>query len=735
MRKATKSLALATLLGLLALAPQAPAATCPNEPLRIAQGATALPDCMALEMVSPPKKFGQTAYLPSFSTDGDRLLYSAQAALAETPGFQFFAGDRYIASRSATGWQSAPTAPLLPEIQVAGIAGGNPSAFTPDLSRWVQLGATQAQSYVGAFRLYEGGLDGAFDPVSPLIVPFDDSGHPEIQLSTQAIAVSGASADLSTTVIQGEKPRNAYLPGDPRTDSQNEPGFDRNSYLAFLDEGTPTLELMARDKDERVWGGRCGAHLGGPFRTSTFTGTFIQGAISPDGEGLFFSTRPAQPWDSEKAEGPECDTQNPTRIMVRTATEEGPVIEPLLPGGQSEWEEPGEDLYEGASLDGTKLYFTSPRDIAASDLDPSSTKCSAVLSPQLGSGEGCDLYLYDFAKPPAERLTQVSAGEAGSPTPGQGAEVLSSITAISQDGSYVYYVAQGVLTTEQNPEGETAQEGEPNLYLYEAEAEDTAFIGTLTEGDQGGMWGVPGSFMGDAYAAGDVLAFASKAPLTEDDEDTGQGDVFRYEAGTETLQRISKAAEGGSDNGSVDVTVNPNVGKIPESNFGEQSRWVSEDGQAIAFATEEALLPSDEDGARNPYLWTSGELGAAPAPVKDPPALSPDGDAFAFSTKAALLPTDGDTAEDVYVARQGGGFPFPTEAVQCDPRVEGSCRKAPPAPQSPPPPPSGSFAGPGNAKEPSRCRRPLVKRQGRCVRKARKGKARKQGNRRQGGGR
>jgi WD40-like Beta Propeller Repeat len=648
-RSLTVLLALTALSACLLLTgSSAQAATCPNEALREAQGATALPDCMALEMVSPPKKYGQTAYVPSFSADGERVLYLAQAALADTPGFQFFAGDRYIASRTATGWQSAPTAPLLPDIQAGGSYGGNPSAFTPDLSRWVQLGTTQSQSYVGIYRLYEGGLDGSFNPVSPLIVPFDDSGEQGIQFSSQVVTANGASADLTTTVIQGMSPQNAYLPGDPRTNAQNEPGNDRNSYVVFLDEGEPTLELMARDKDGEVWGGRCGAHLGGPRGVSLSSGTFIQGAISPDGQRLYFSTRPAQSWDSEKAEGPVCnDTQNPTRIMVRTTTEAGPVIEPLLPGGQSEWEEPGEDLYEGASLDGTTLYFTSPRDVAASDLDPGSTKCSADLSPQPGSGEGCDLYLYDFAKPPAQRLTQVSAGEAGSPTPGQGAEVLSSITAISRDGSPAYSVAQGVLTTDPNSEGVTAQAGEPNLYLYEADTEDTAFIGTLADEDQGGMWGVQGSFMGDAYAAEDVLAFASKAPLTEDDEDNSKRDVFRYDAGAGTLERISKATEGGSDDGAYDVTVNPNVGKIPESNFGEQSRWVSEDGQAIAFATEEALIPTDENGARNPYLWTSGELGAAPAPVKDPPAISPDGDAFAFSTKAALLPTDGDTAEDV----------------------------------------------------------------------------------------
>ncbi len=100
----------------LALCSQATAASCPNEPLREAQGATSLPPCMALEMVSPPKKASEPAFSPSFSLDGERVLFAAQAALAGTPGYQGFAGDRYVATRTATNWEIAPTSPPLAEI-------------------------------------------------------------------------------------------------------------------------------------------------------------------------------------------------------------------------------------------------------------------------------------------------------------------------------------------------------------------------------------------------------------------------------------------------------------------------------------------------------------------------------------------------------------------------------------------------------------------------------------------
>jgi hypothetical protein len=715
-----------------ALASPAGAATCPNEALREAQGATTLPGCMALELANPSKKFSQPAFLPSFSREGERLRIKVQAALADTPGYQNYSGDTYVVSRTTGGWMTAPTSPLDPMITAGGARAGGPSTFTPDLSRWTQFGSTQVQRMVGISRLYGGGLDNSFEPLSPLLVPIDRNPDGEQMYIVPFLEVDGSSDDLGVSVFRGKQASFGYFPEDPRSPSGSESGGDRNSYVASLEEaGEPTLELLARDKDDEVRGGRCGAHLGGE------TVAFNQGAISADGKRIFFTTRPAQPFDEEEAEGPPCDLANPLRIMQRTATPEGPVITEPIPGGPAE---AGDDLFQAASADGTKLYLTTPRDLTASDTDPSSEPCG----PEVGKSLGCDLYLYDSAKPEGERVTQVSAGEDASP--GVGANVLSSVTAISGDGSRAYFVAQGVLTPDQNPEGESAQAGQPNLYLYEADTEGTSFIATLSGADQGGLWGAEGSFFGDAYAAplygaglqdggdGHLLAFASKSSLTSDDEDGGFRDVFRYDAEAGTLERISKAAEGGSDNGPFDVSVNPAVAKVTEYNFGEATRWVSEDGETIAFATAEPLLPGDEDEALNPYLRQGGRLGASFAKVSEPPAVAPTSEQIAFSTTTALLPQDEDTAQDVYVAREGGGFLFAVPPTRCDPLQEGSCQSGARAPQVPGAPATLAFSGPGNAKEPPRCRKGRVKRRGRCVKRSRKGKARraahKQGGRR-----
>ena len=742
MKRITAALFAALLLLLL---PSSATAACPNEDLRIAQDATSLPGCMALEMASPPKKFSQPASQPSFSRNGERMLILIETGLPGATGYQYYGGDTYVASRGPGGWSIASTAPLDGAIAAGGAEWGNPSTFSPDLDRWAQLGSTQAQNQVGIARLYGGGLDGSFDPLSPLLVPIDDTGTNKTAQTVEDLLVLGSSTDLGVNVLEVTLASTAYLAGDPRASSVGGLNEFGNTYVAFLDEaGEPALELLARDKDGVVWGGRCRTLLGGAGGAvsggvSLAPATFNQGAISPDGERIFFSTRPAQEFDEEKGEGPVCDLDNDVRIMKRTATPAGPVIAELIPGDPSA---PGDDLFQAASADGSKVYLMSPRKLAASDTDASEGPCSGAI----GASKGCDLYLYDEAKPESERAIHVSDAEG----PVQ-ADVLNSAPAISGDGSRAYFVAQGVLTSDQNPEGDTAQAGNPNLYLYEAGADSLSFIATLAADDKGsragGLWEVEGSFFADAYAAplhgaaeeeggdGHVLAFASKASVTEDDEDGGHRDAFRYDAEEETLIRISKAAAGGSDNGPYDVTVNPvpEGFKGTEHNFGEATRWASEDGQTIAFATEEALLPADADGAANPYAWHGGQLGASFASVNEPPAVSPTGTQVAFGTSAPLLPQDEDSAKDVYLAREGGGFPLPVAPTVCDPLQEGSCRQGAPAPLGPPSPATAAFSGPGNAKAPARCRKGQVKRRGKCVKKARK--ARKRADKRRGGSR
>jgi WD40-like Beta Propeller Repeat len=724
------TLGLVSALALFVLASSSANAACPNEAIREAQATTGLPACMGLEMVSPPNKFVEPASNATISVDGGRVRFKSLAGLAGTPGLHSFSGDNYVATRGPGGWETAATSPpAAAEIFIGGESYGGPFAYASDLTKWNLMGGRQTQVNAGVVQAFHGGLDGTLSPISPVLVPIDESGSEGLFPTISSIGSTATSTDLSISTLVPAQFSISLLPGDPVISvEQNR----TNNYVLGLDEGgSPSIELLARAADGTVFGGKCGANAGGGGVGSI--GQITQGAISPDGSRIYFTAQPAQPFDpGHPDEAPNCDTSNPLRILERISTPAGPAIKELIPGGPAV----GSDLFQGASGDGSKVYFTSTRPLAVSDLD-SGPKCSA----DPGASVGCDLYLYDSSKPPVERLTQVSVG-AGA---GKSADVLSSITAISGDGSHAYFVAEGVLTGA-NAEGRSPVEGKPNLYLYERDgahiAGRTAFLGTLDPGDKGGLWGTERSYLGDAYAVplltpdrqevggdGHILAFASKSALTANDNDGTLRDVYRYDADSEGLICVSCA----TDAEPQDVVVNkPGPPKAPSSAVAVEGRWVSEDGSEIGFYTAEPLVEGDSDKAENPYFWRQGALVRIPATTGESPTLSIDGEEIGFATRMALLPQDIDTASDVYVVRVGGGFPNPEPESPC---VGEGCQGSRAGPPANPP---SAFNGPGN-QPPVECKKGYVKKKGKCVKKNRgkkhkqkKGKKKPVGNKRGG---
>lgn len=701
-------------------------AACPNEDIRKDQGVTNLPACMALEMVSPAQKTGQPAFAPTVSDDGSRVLFFSVAALGGTPGVQNFSGDPYVAERgeSGSGWTTKFTA--LPAEFVRGWnVAPEAKSFSPDLSSWLQIGATLPQYQQGAARAFQGQLGGMFAPLSRLYAPLSNGETMDVDGS----AFAGASVDHSHLYfVPGPfaEASTAYLPTDPEPTG---PGAMHNTYIARLDSsGEPSLELLARDSSLKAWGGNCGASLGG------LGGSGVnQGAISANGARTYFSTRPGQ------AAAGGCDsTANKLRILVRTESASGPQIAPLFSGECTRVSPPcdssdGNDMYQGASVDQTKVYFTSTRQLANSDLDTTS-----------------DLYLYDWSLPVGNRLIQVSAGASGDATPGSGANV-SSVSGISGDGSHVYFVSNAVLTTEKNSVGGEAHVSSPNLYLYEPEDPTnpghsrTAFIGTVGSGVRG-FYPVPVSgreFGVEVGGDGHSLFFDSSEPLVPaEDADSSHLDIYRYNADASTLRCISCRSSKSSPS-EPDENVDPSVSIRDQlgTDFAEQIRWVSEDGDTVSFTTAEKLVPDDANSATDSYLWHEGQFFRLPGTsdetgkLRDIPVLSHNGSEVAFQSFSQLLPQDGDSAKDIYVARTDGGFPNPPPKPEC---VSEGC-------QPPPPPPpvqggcgSACISGPGNPKPHCRKGRRQVKRHGKvsCVKpkKVRHGKHHHGGrNHKQGG--
>ena len=697
--------------------------SCPNAGIRAEQGIEVqlLPDCMALEQVSPSNKGNQLARTPAGISDDDRrVLYNSIATLGDSPNLHGLGGDTFVATRSASGWTTEGLNRSLNDV--AGGETQTQKGLAPDYSQWFTIAPS---------TLFRARLDGQAIQLSPT-------------LPTGVVAFLGASSDLSHVYLAPEGSRTAsFLPGDPVPSDGGivEPGSseDYNVYVAHVAAGEPTLELLARDRDGKAWGGNCGARLGGieaiqGTNRNALNGFRNQGAISADGGLVYFSTRPAQP-----ATG-NCTGANKKRIMKRTETANGPVIEELI-SSECTRVAPvcspadGDDLYQGASVDQSKVYFTTNRQLANSDVDGTGTSCSTTVAVP-----GCDLYLWDRDKPAGERLTQVSAGEAipGKHEAGSEARVYNSIAAISADGSRVYFVAEGVLTGDTNSEGAVAVAGQPNLYTWDADTEEIDFIGTVAASDGpdntsagASLWGGEGTWKNAAYPVpivgkngageevggdGHILLFRSKAELTADDTDGSFLDFYRYNADTGDLERISKAAPGGSDNGAfgVETRFGFSTSVAPGPDYAEDGRRISEDGETIVFVTKEGLAPGDNNGVEDAYMWRKGRLyrlpGSANANAQlqgNTPVVSLDGSTVAYHTAAQLLPSDGDSTQDVYVVRVGGGFPTVT-ANPCTPDGGAGC-------QGPPGPApdhlgagSNSFSGAGNVppsakKPPKRC--------------------------------
>ena len=328
--------------------------------------------------------------------------------------------------------------------------------------------------------------------------------------------------------------------------------------------------------------------------------------------------------------------------------------------------------FEGASVDGTKVFFTSTqRLVDAASQDPSradganeTNQHQYGCQSELQGESGCNLYLYDFSKPRGERLTDVSAGDSSH----LGPEV-QGVAALPEDGSCVYFVAKGVLTgTQQNEFGARAQSGQDNLYVYDTSTGHSTFIATLAATDRvqwpadggGAEHGEPMTVTDD----GRFLAFTSAAHLTPNDMAKTE-QIFRYDEATDTLERVSIGGEADSAVVELDATGSLSL----TEDVHDLHPAISEDGGLVVFDSTAALTAgtSSEEcverlegtcvkAAEHAYAYREGHIYLIARNVSAPPLVGPSGEDIFFETTDSLVPADTDNARDIYDARVDGGF-------------------------------------------------------------------------------
>jgi hypothetical protein len=655
---------------------------CSNEQLRTEQPfGLLLPDCRAYEQVSPVDRNGYDIFLPGpggeaedlvrASVSGEAITYVSFGSFADPAGARFLS--RYVSRRGAGGWSTQNITPPYSSERSSLESPYETLVFTPDLSMGVVRNEDPLTSEApGGENLYLADIaNGSYQWVGQGV------SEPEVQ---------GASTDLSHIVFSQSRHGGALLDWVGGQLSKVDVANDGSTISADPGGvGDYGVSIMKQDRWHAV--SADGLRV---FFTDTEGGTadYLQ---------LYVRENPEQPQSELNAEEKCTEPSDACTVEVSASQK----TNGSGPGG-TDPHGPQLTEYLGASVDGSKVFFDS--------------RAELTNNANTGSADNAaNLYEYDLKSGVLTDLTL----DAGEP---EGAAVLGMVTA-AQDGSYVYYVADGVLAAGAAPGNCAAHPNESppgatcNLYVQHYDGTEwtpPVFIATLAGGDSED-WLKGGQIAGEGIGGpanntaritpdGAHLAFLSeKSPPGYDNTDvnTGKADqeVFSYDA----TQPVSP------DN-PICVSCNPSgarpVGpsRLSEienaaSPFYYTPRNFSEDGSRLFFDSRDALVPHASNGRQNVYEYEGGHVylisdgaGSYDSSFLD---ASPSGDDVFIATADRLVPQDQDSQVDVYDARVGGGFPVSVSPPACD---NGDSCKGPVSPQPSVfgPPASATFSGAGN---------------------------------------
>ncbi len=655
-----------------------------------------LPDCRAYEQVSPAEKDGQDAMtlLPLRPAQASTCEAGEPCTVAYMNVGAAFAGaqgndfpNAYLATRGAGGWQTTPLTPPTPQAPTNGKAEVA-YAFSEDLSRTVlrvPLQHLTENAPTGVYNLFLRQPDGVYSLVTasaPAEPPqpgctlcFEEEDVP---------AFAGASSDFSHVIFEAN---DSLVEGAPGGGVENlyETVAEQVRLVGILPDGTVPAE---------------GATAGGGIRAGSEHAHELVHAISRDGSRVLFEA-------AADGGAPDPQQEGKTELYDRIDGVSTVEVSAAAPGAEpSDCEtrericDPGSAQFWAASDDGSLVYFASKAAL---------TKESNT-GPEEASGEedaGNDLYRYDVETGVLTDLTVDT-------TDADGAEV-QGVVGSSEDGSYVYFVADGAL-------GGDKVSGQPNLYVWHGSAEGpgtVTYIATLRAPtseearDIEGMRKETFEYHSDvadwtsrptesqAYVTpdGTHLAFMSVEPLTgydNEDQVTGDADheVFEYSADTGRLVCASCGAGDVRPLGSA--FIGAKLGERASTPF-HQPRSLSDDGSRLFFSSPDPLVSGISGGSTRVFEYEdgsaqliSGTESAGGAVFLD---ASASGNDVFFATREQLVPGDTDGLVDVYDARVGGGLAEPPPLMPCQ---GGACRE----PLNPQPsfsaPASASFTGIGN---------------------------------------
>jgi hypothetical protein len=640
-----------------------------------------LPDGRAYEQATPIDKNGNNAQGISVSVraaaQGGGITYLAFGGVSGGEGAQDY--PTYAALRNADGWTNQgllSSAARGSRSRVLGISEDFSRSYTSTATPFIENGVlekdTATQEVAQVYK--EEGFD------------FENSA-----------LYTGSSADATKSVIEVPK---ALLPG----------AAEEEKYNVYLrDSTTDNLVLAGVFNNGQA---PPGGAFSGPYdwyeSGSLFHGGFglyytqAQHVISADGSEVIFTaggtgqvyvrvnpTQPQSPLDG----GGNCTVPaDACTLHVSRSVRTVPDPEGTKPA-----------QFLGAARDGSAVFFTS----------------QSMLTNDANTGTadaGRDLYAFEPATNTLTDLTPTSAP--GNP---KGADVMS-LVGTSEDGSYIYFGANGVLAPgaslgncqiNQGPGS-----GSCNLYVWHEG--DIAFVSRLADDQAAKAWAQTNCTTcaeqykhGLVSADGQTVLFGSKNNLTSYDSH-GFVEFYRYRYGDSGVTCVSCRPSGEAPLGDPtlkDIAVSFIIPGYINAVYG---RNLSADGNRVFFESPDKLLGADTNGVQDVYEWEaegSGSCqsslvnggclyllstGTSPVPSYFADASVNGDDAFVF-TAQPLVGQDRDELVDIYDVRVGGGLASQNPPPPSICTGEGCRPQATPPPSTQTPGTSG-FSGPSNPK-------------------------------------
>jgi hypothetical protein len=674
--------------------------------------AFALPDDRQWEMVSSPEKRGaeiQTngSSAMQASVNGDAITYISNAPMEANPlGYSERA--QSLSLRGPEGWVARNISP--PHVAATGASIGEGQEyrlFSEDLSL----------SVVHPFA----GFDPLLSPEASESTAYLRTDYLNGNVDEPCLA---ASMSCYRPLVTG-KPGYANVPAGTVFGEQ-EPGEEHECLEVVIFCG-PEIVGASPDLSHILLKSSVPLALGGGNLYEWTAGKLTSVGDASGGNAGVISPRHGISDDGSRVVfGAE---SQPELLMFDAATGETVRLDSVQ-GGTGEAPERLAPTIQAASSDGSKVFFTDDQQLTASSHQNNGNSDLYECAMTEAAGKlGCQL----------SNLTPEG-------TSGQ-ANVRGAILGAGEDGSYVYFVADGVLAEGAVPGKCTSgQAGDETCNLYVRHDGVTKLVAVLSQEDAPD-WAAPPEQTARVSSNGQWLAFMSQRDLTgyvTRDAITGELDeeVYLYNAVTGKLVCASCDPTGarpiGLKSGADSNTGQPPIvgtegwsggvaANIPHWKHNTlsagfyQSRYLSDSGR-LFFNSKDALVPQDVNGAEDVYEYEPPEVGnctTSSATYSERSAGCIDlissgtsgeesafldasgngGDVF-FVTAAKLAPQDYDTALDIYDARECTAasqcYPVPASAPPaCD---TGDACKASPTPQPAiyGSPSSATFSGAGN---------------------------------------